>query len=102
MVIRLDYHNSFYAYLPLKLIQKLQLIQVAAQILMGTLWRAHMQPVLHQLHWHPVKYRIRFKILVVIFKALRMQGSLALSPSIWSQEDAGLRVTCCLRLLPYL
>lgn len=50
--VTLDYWNSLYAGLPLRLIWKLQLVQhAAAQILKGTQTMAHVQPVVHRLHW---------------------------------------------------
>lgn len=36
--------------------------------------REHSQPVLHNLHWLPVEYLIRFKVLVLAFKALNSLG----------------------------
>ena len=49
---RLDFCNSLYAGLPLNLLRKLQLVQnAAARVLTGTGWRAHITPVLSQLHW---------------------------------------------------
>ena len=41
---------------------------------MGTLWRAHITPVLSQLHWLQIGDRIRFKVLVLTFKALNGLG----------------------------
>uniref|UniRef100_A0A670J1P8 Reverse transcriptase domain-containing protein n=1 Tax=Podarcis muralis TaxID=64176 RepID=A0A670J1P8_PODMU len=68
---RLDYCNSLYMGLPLRLTQKLQRVQnAAARLLMGSSLRDHIHPVLYQLHWLPVEYRIRFKVLVLTFKAL--------------------------------
>ena len=43
---------------------------VAARLLTGTKKREHITPVLASLHWLPVKYRIDFKILLFVFKAL--------------------------------
>ncbi|XP_054842011.1 uncharacterized protein LOC129334090 [Eublepharis macularius] len=72
---RLDYCNSFYAGLPLGVIRKLQLVQnAAAQVLTGISYQSHITPVLRQLHWLPVEFRIMFKVLVLTFKALSGLG----------------------------
>ena len=69
---RLDFCNSLYTELPLNLLRKLQLVQnAAAWVLTGTQWRAHITPVLAQLHWLQIGDRIRFKVLVLTFKAVR-------------------------------
>ncbi len=41
----------------------------AARVLTSTKKSAHITPVLQQLHWLPVTYRLQFKILVFVFKA---------------------------------
>ena len=72
---RLDFCNSLYAGLPLNLLRKLQLVQnAAARVLTGTQWRAHITPVLSQLHWLQIGDQIRFKVLVLTFKALNRLG----------------------------
>ncbi|XP_053224999.1 uncharacterized protein LOC128403884 [Podarcis raffonei] len=72
---RLDYCNSLYAGLPLKLTQKLQWVQnAAARLLTGSVPWEHIHPVLFKLHWLPVEYRIRFKVLLLTFKALHGLG----------------------------
>ena len=68
---RLDYCNSFYAGLPSNLTRKLQLIQnAAALVLTNTPWKSHIQPTLQQLYWLPVEFQIKFKVLVLTFKAI--------------------------------
>ena len=68
---RLDYCNILYTGLTQSNIHKLQMVQnAAARMLTGTKKREHITPVLAQLHWLPVKYRIDFKILLFVFKAV--------------------------------
>ena len=40
----------------------------------GTSHRSHITPVLKDLHWLPIQYRIQFKILVITYKALQGQS----------------------------
>ncbi len=57
--------------LPNYLITKLQYVQhSAARLLTSTYKFHHITPVLIQLHWPPVKFRIDFKIFLLTFKAL--------------------------------
>uniref|UniRef100_A0A670KK95 Uncharacterized protein n=1 Tax=Podarcis muralis TaxID=64176 RepID=A0A670KK95_PODMU len=59
----------------LQRVQKLQWVQNAAvRLLTGSSLWDHIHSVLYQLHWLPVEYRIRFKVLVLTFKALCSLG----------------------------
>lgn len=68
---RLDYCTALYYGLNKSLLHRLQLVQnAAARLLSNTPRRAHITPVLHSLHWLPVEFRIEFKVLMFVFKAI--------------------------------
>ena len=68
---RLDYCNSLLYSLPDSYINKLQRVQnAAARLISNTTRFDHIFPVMKDLHWLPVKYRIMFKLVVYTFKAL--------------------------------
>ncbi len=57
--------------MPRRTLAKLQPVQnTAARLVAPSSRRQHITPVLRQLHWLPVQYRVKFKILLLTFKAL--------------------------------
>ena len=59
----LDYGNELLRGLPQVLIERLQRIQNCAACLITRSRKSeHITPVLCELHWLPVKYRLRFKV----------------------------------------
>ena len=68
---RLDYANSLLCAAPEYLLLRLQRVQnLAARIITRTPKYEHITPALKSLHWLPVKYRVQFKILLLVYKSL--------------------------------
>ena len=68
---RMDYCNALLYGLPDCLLKKLQRIQhIAARIVTRSEPFCEIDPVLSKLHWLKVKYRIRYKIVLLAFKCL--------------------------------
>ena len=71
VISRLDYGNAILTGLPGYLIKRLQLVQnSAARLITRTPRTDHITDVRRSLHWLPVADRIKFKILVYVFKCL--------------------------------
>jgi hypothetical protein len=68
---RLDYCNSLLYGLPDSKLSRLQRIQnIGARILSRSPKSDHVTPILKQLHWLPIKFRILFKILLITYRCL--------------------------------
>ena len=71
VISRMDYANALLAQLPAYLIRKVQRVQnYAARVINRTGWRDSISRQLKDLHWLPVKQRIEFKVLLVVYKSL--------------------------------
>ena len=69
---RLDYCNSLLQGLPDKLINHLQsLPNIAARVVTRCSKFDHITPVLYELHWLPVKMRIHFKLLLLMYRCVQ-------------------------------
>jgi len=68
---RLDYCNQRFVSVTGRLLNKLQSLQNAAACLVtGTRKFDRITPVMQELHWLPVRQRIRFKTAVLVFKCI--------------------------------
>lgn len=69
---RLDYCNALLIGIPGSSIQRLQYIQnCAARVVMRVRKTEHITPILHKLHWLPVRFRIEYKICLLTYQCLR-------------------------------
>ena len=67
----IDYCNALLHGLPKNQINKLQRIQnMAAKLIFRQPKFSHVTPLFTELHWLPVEYRIKFKILILTFKGV--------------------------------
>ena len=71
VISRLDYSNSLLCGLPAILTKRLQRVQnTAARVIAKAGRRVHIYPILAKLHWLPLEFRIRYKILLLTYRAL--------------------------------
>ena len=85
---RIDYCNGILYGLPDCEIAKLQRVQnAAARLLMSCKKYDRITPVLINLHWLPVRYRINFKILLLTFKALYGMAPSYISDLIYTKTN---------------
>ena len=73
---RLDYCNATFAGVADEQITRIQKIQNnAARLILKRSKRDHVTPLLKELHWLPVKYRIQYKLATSRFTSLRRHSS---------------------------
>ena len=91
---RLDYCNGLLHGLPTNLVAKLQsILNAAARLVTVTkTWKyEHITPVMINLHWLPIQYRIQFKLLLLIYKSLHGLAPSYLTDKLSLRPNKGLR-----------
>ena len=89
IISRIDYANALLSGLPAETIRCLKVVMNScARMLTGTRRSAHITPVLAELHWLPVEYRIKFKVLLLTYKAIHKKGPSYLSDLITVHRPA--------------
>ena len=74
---RIDYCNSLLNGIPKTTLNKRQNVQnTATRLITRTSRRSHITPLLKDLHWLPIQYRIQLKIRVITYKALQGKSPL--------------------------
>ena len=69
---KLDYCNSLFRSLTCSDLKRLQCVQnTLARVVTQSSKFCRISPVLRSLHWLPIKYRIQFKTVTIIFKFLK-------------------------------
>jgi len=69
---RLDYCNSLLHGITDSLLRRLQSTQnAAARLITSARRRGHITPVLRHLHWLPVRRRVNYKLVLLVYKSLQ-------------------------------
>ena len=99
---KLDHCNSLLYNVPKYILKKLQSVQnAAARLITCSRKYDHITPILKELHWLPVSERIKFKILLLTFKALHQQSPTYIQDLLTCyQPSRSLRSPSSLRLNP--
>ena len=71
LMSHLDYSNSLYNGLPAVTIDKLQITQnLAAKVILNLPKFASATTAMFELHWLPIRQRIKYKLATIVFKCL--------------------------------
>ena len=80
VISRMDFGNATLYGISEALLHRPQVLQnSAARLIAGTRRREHISPVLFALHWLPIRQRIKFKLLVLVYRCVHQLAPAYLS-----------------------
>ena len=89
---RLDYCNGLLYGLPKDSLNRLQsVLNTAARLVTLTRKYDSITPVLKELHWLPIQFRIKYKVILQVFKSLNGMAPQYLSNKLVHKPNTGLR-----------
>lgn len=92
----LDYCNSLLFGVPKYQTERLQkVLNAAARLIFRIPKFHHISSALYNLHWLPVAYRVHFKLLLLIYKALNNQGPLYIKEYLQPHSVKGHQLRSC-------
>ena len=84
---RLDYYNSLFLLLTDFELRRLQLVQNSlGRVVTRSSKFSHITPQLKKLQWHPVRYRVQFKIGLITYKILNQGQPVYLRELDWANS----------------
>ena len=100
VISRLDYCNAILTNIQKKEINRLQKIQnAAARCISMCDRRSSITPVLKRLHWLPVEYRVRYKLLTTVHKCVYGNAPMYLKQLLQEYRPARTLRSTCAKLL---
>ena len=89
---KLDYCNGLLYGLPSQQLNRLQsILNTAARLVTMTRKYDHITPILRDLHWLPVNFRVQFKLLLQVYKTLHGLAPSYLPSKLSLKPNKGLR-----------
>ena len=93
MISNLDYANAILVGLPIKELNKLQRVQNrAAKVILNRSKYDSVTECFLQLHWLPIMYRIDYKVILTVYKALHEQAPSYLVDLLCKVPSSGYRL----------
>lgn len=89
------FYRTIYLGIKPSALRKLQLVQNPVPLPFGNKgYHRHIINILHSVHWFPIEYQMKFKVLVIIFKTLNgLESNISKTLNKHQQENCS-RLLC--------